>query len=81
MERQRGEDSACDGFDYSTPESLQALANVTELVREIRDERSGPVSRRLRLYERTLGLAVIPVLIRRGLIVLGRRLRAGRAGR
>jgi len=58
-------------FDFSTPESLAAMAGVTGLVLEIRDEVTG----KLELYERTLGLAVVPVLVRRGLIVLYRKLR------
>lgn len=57
-------------FDFSTPEALAALNGVTELVLEIRQEVSG----KLELYERTLGLAVIPVLIRRALIILHRKL-------
>ncbi|MDZ4169160.1 MAG: hypothetical protein U1E26_05845 [Coriobacteriia bacterium] len=63
-------------FDYSTPEAQQALKGVSELVLEIRDEFLDPVPTpapipadpRVRLYERSLGLAVIPVLVRRAFI-------------
>jgi len=58
-------------FDYSTPEAQDALAGVTELVLEIRAEIEG----KTRLYERTLGIAVAPVLIRRAAIVAYRRIR------
>jgi len=67
-------------FDYSSPEARRALGDVTELVLEVRDEAVGPVERRVKLYERTLGLAVIPVLLRRAVIVVVRRLRTGRSG-
>lgn len=68
---------ASSDFDFSTPEAQEALAGVSELILEIRDEYVGPLARKIALYERTLGLAVVPVLVRRGLIVLGRKLRRG----
>jgi len=58
-------------LDYSSPEAQEALEDVTVLIAEIRDQ----VYRRTALYERTLGLAVVPVLVRRALIVLRRRIR------
>ena len=60
-------------FDYSTPEAQKALAGVTALILEIRGEETSPMARRMALYERTLGLAVIPVLLRRAVIVFMRR--------
>lgn len=55
------------------------LTTLVFAVREEADrviaERYGPLERRVRLYERTMGLAVLPVLLRRSFIVLGRRLR------
>jgi len=66
-------------FDYSTPEGQAALQAVADIVLEIRDEYMGPTARKIALYERTLGLAVVPVLIRRALIVLRRK--AGRGAR
>ena len=56
-------------YDYSTPEARVALDDVTRLVLEVREETVGSLERKIRLYERTLGLAVIPVLLRRALIV------------
>jgi len=49
------------------------------MVVEVRDAES-KLARKVRLYERTLGLAVIPVLIRRVLLAARRRfsLRRGR---
>jgi hypothetical protein len=70
-----------DGFDYSTPEAQRALRDSLDLILEIREDRSGPISRKIALYERTLGLAVIPVLVRRGLIMLARRARQRRRSR
>ena len=63
-------------FDYSTPEAQAALEGVTALILEVESE----VERTTRLYERTLGLAVIPVLLRRGALVLYRRIRIWRQG-
>lgn len=69
---------ACTSFDYSSPEAQKALADVSQLVLEIREEETGPLARRVRLYESTLGFAVLPVLARRAVIILGRRLRQNR---
>lgn len=63
-------------FDYSTPEAQDALAGVTALILEMHDE----MKHKTVLYERTLGLAVIPVLLRRAAIVSYRRIRAWRQG-
>ena len=65
-------------FDYSTPEAQAALQGVTALILEIREsqaEQTASILRKLALYERTLGLAVVPVLARRAVIVLARRAR------
>jgi len=35
------------------------------MILEIREDVKGPLARKVELYERTLGLAVIPVLLRR----------------
>ena len=64
-------------FDYSSPEGEAALDQALSLVLQIRRDYMAPAERKIRLYERTLGLAVIPLLIRRGLIMLGRWLRQG----
>jgi len=55
-------------FDYSTPEGQRAMTAALGLILEIREDQTGPLARKVALYERTLGLAVIPVLIRRALI-------------
>lgn len=60
-------------FDYSTPEAAEAIRVVAALVLEIREEKTGPLARKVALYERTLGLAVIPVLLRRAIIAARRR--------
>jgi hypothetical protein len=60
-----------DRFDYSTPEAIEATQHALDLVLEIREVQT----RKVLLYERTLGLAVIPVLLRRALIRLSRRRR------
>lgn len=57
--------SAPHDVDYSTPEMQEALRSLQPLILEIREELATPADRRVALYERTLGLAVIPVLIRR----------------
>lgn len=72
--RQRSEPQPT--LDYSSPEAQAALKDITLFIAEVRNQ----LYRRTALYERTLGLAVIPVLIRRSLIMLRRRLkRRGRA--
>jgi hypothetical protein len=65
-------------FDYSTPEAQRALMWASQLLMEIREDYVKPASRKIALYERTLGLAVIPVLLRRGMIVLAREARRRR---
>ena len=72
---------ALESYDYSTPEARKALEDVTRLVLEIREEASGTLRRKVRLYERTLGLAVVPVLLRRAVIVVVRKLRGERPSR
>jgi hypothetical protein len=77
-------DSRARDFDYSTPEAQAALRGITELALEIRDEVEVPLrlsERKVRLYERTLGLAVIPVLIRRAAIRLLVRIKRHRGGK
>jgi hypothetical protein len=64
-------------FDFSTPEGFEALRGLSELVLEIRDEVGG----RMHLYERTLGLAVLPVLARRAAGRVKRRIARARAQR
>lgn len=63
-------------FDYSTPEAQAALAGITDLILEMQPE----IDRKTVLYERTLGLAVAPVLARRAAIMLYRRIRTRRQG-
>lgn len=65
-----------DDFDYSTPEGQAALEGVTSLIVEMQKE----IDRKTLLYERTLGVAVAPVLARRAAIMLYRRFRAWRQG-
>lgn len=60
-------------FDFSTPEAERAVREALALVLEIRDLETSPLARRVRLYERTLGLAVIPVLLRRAILGARRR--------
>ncbi len=68
-------------FDYSTPEAQEALRHVTDLVLEIRQEAvTGPMARKIALYERSLGLAVLPVLLRKAAYLVWRELGRRRAG-
>jgi hypothetical protein len=60
-------------FDFSTPEGEAAIRAAIALVLEVRETETGPLARRVRLYERTLGLAVIPVLLRRAILAVKRR--------
>lgn len=64
-------------FDYSTPEARRALENVTAIIASIRDEHL-EMAGKVRLYERTLGLAVVPVLLRRAAIIAWRKVGKGR---
>jgi len=61
-----------DGFDYSAPEAQRAIEESLALVLEIRESATQPMARKIAVYEGTLGLAVIPVLLRRTLIVFAR---------
>ena len=69
-----------DDFDWSTPEA-EAAIRAAAIVLEIREDQTGPLARKVSLYERTLGLAVIPVLLRRAILARRRRspVRRGRA--
>jgi hypothetical protein len=69
---------AFEDFDYSTPEAQRAFMLASTLLLDIRDEYVKPTSRKIALYERTLGLAVLPVLLRRCAIVLARKVRERR---
>jgi FkbM family methyltransferase len=65
-------------FDYSSPEAQVALEGVSNLILEIRADLAPQVrsyERKLRLYERTFGVAVIPVLLRRAMLKLVNRVR------
>jgi hypothetical protein len=62
-----------DDFDWSTPEAEAALRAASALILEIREDQTGPLARKVALYERTFGLAVIPVLLRRAIIARRRR--------
>ena len=64
--------------DYSSQESEAAVRAALPLILELRQDRSGSVRRRVALYERTLGLAVIPVLVGRALRSGWRRVRGPR---
>jgi hypothetical protein len=58
--------------DFSTPDGEKAIRAAVELVLEVRNEQTGPLARKVVLYERTFGLAVLPVLARRAIINLWR---------
>jgi hypothetical protein len=62
-----------DDYDFSTPEGEAAIRAAIALVLEVREAEIGPLARKVRLYERTLGLAVIPVLLRRTILAAKRR--------
>jgi hypothetical protein len=59
-------------FDFSTPEGEAAIRAAIALVLEVREAETS-LARKVRLYERTLGLAVIPVLLRRTILAAKRR--------
>lgn len=63
--------------DYSTPEAEEAMRTALALVLEIREEVTSPLARKVALYERTLGFAVVPVLLRRAILAAWRRIRRG----
>jgi hypothetical protein len=67
-------------FDFSTPEGEAAIRAALALVLEIREIETGPLARKVRLYERTLGLAVIPVLLRQAFLSARRRSPGHRRG-
>ena len=62
-----------DDFDFSTLEAEAAIRAAMALVLEIRRTEMSPLARKVRLYERTLGLAVAPVLLRRAVLAVKRR--------
>lgn len=64
--------------DYSSAENLAALPFVIDLILDVRREATEShreLTRKIQLYERSLGLLVIPVLLRRAAIVALRRLK------
>ncbi len=63
--------------DYSAREAEEAVRAANAIVLEA----CRPLAQRVALYERTLGLAVLPVLIRRLLVVAWRRRMLRRARR
>jgi hypothetical protein len=60
-------------FDFSTPEGEAAIRAAIALVLEVRELETSPLARRVRLYQRTLGLAVIPVLLREAFLAAKKR--------
>ena len=64
-----------DNMNYASPEAQDSFRTAMGIMLELRDHSAGRLARKVRVYERTLGLAVIPVLVRRALIHLGRRYR------
>ncbi len=62
-----------DDFDFSTPEGEAAIRAAIALVLEVRETEISPLARKVRLYERTMGLAVVPVLLRRTILAAKRR--------
>lgn len=68
-----------DQIDYSSVETEEAVRAALPLVLEIREHGNGPLSRKVRLYERTLGVAVVPVLLRRLILNLLARRRIRRS--
>jgi hypothetical protein len=67
-----------DPLDYSTRETQEAMKSALGLVLELRDQTTSPLARKVRLYETTLGLAVIPVLLLRLSRKAWKRARIGR---
>lgn len=62
-----------DDFDFSTPEGEAAMRAALGLILEVRELETSPLARKVRLYERTLGLAVIPMLLRRAFLAARKR--------
>jgi hypothetical protein len=60
-----------DDFDFSTPEAEAAIRAANALVLDV----TRPLADSVALYEKTLGLAVVPVLLRRKIIHWMRRRR------
>lgn len=75
VKRTKAEPAADDAFDYSTADAEQAMQRAIELVLEVRDFEVSPLARKVMIYERTLGLAVAPVLLRRAVTRLWHRRR------
>jgi hypothetical protein len=67
-----------DPADYSDPEVQERIRTALPLILEIREHANGPLARKVQLYERTLGLAVVPVLVRRLILKLLARRRVRR---
>jgi hypothetical protein len=74
------EATSTDQADYATPEAMEATRRALDLVLEVREEQIEPLERKIAIYERSLGLAVIPVLVRRAWIVFRRTRRERRLG-
>ncbi len=70
-----------DHFDYSTPEAEEAMRIAIELVLDIREEVTRPLARKIAIYERTLGLAVVPLLLQRAALAILKRRPLRRSGR
>jgi hypothetical protein len=68
-------DTLRDPLDYSTLEAQEAVRTALSLVLEVREQTTGPLARKVRIYETTLGLAVVPVLIGKLLLRVWRRSR------
>lgn len=70
----------CHDVDVSTDEGMRAVELFQQLALDLRSElKSDPLERKVALYERTLGLAVMPVLLRRA-VLRARRSLAERGG-
>jgi hypothetical protein len=64
--------------DFASPENLAALPYVIDLILDVRREANAShreLARKVRLYERSLGLLVLPTLIRRAAIAVLRKSR------
>lgn len=64
--------------DFADPENLAALPYVIDLILDVRREANashGELTRKIQLYERSLGLLVIPTLVRRAAIAVLRKSR------
>ena len=82
MDGSKQHDYVSADFDYSTPPGREAVSLALDLVLALRQElKADSIERKVALYERTLGLAVIPVLLRRTAIRLRAWLVSHHAGR